>query len=266
MSKKDSFLMKINSFSVDPDKLFLRSSNNGKSYGGFKRKPVGQWNVSKNWTGIANCEECGGFFGIDKKFNRFGIMPRNTIELCEWRGTCIPIDNDKICVSEYQVIATNGAIPDEYFKEYGFNILRSGEHIKEIASGRWIIFGGTIDKITGGHQSFSDRSSAGESKISGGHQSFWGKSSAGESKITGGDQYFSDRSSAGKAKITGGDQYFSDRSSAGKAKITGGDQYFSDRSSAGESKISGGHQSFSNRSSAGKAKISGGHQSFSDRS
>jgi hypothetical protein len=190
------------------DKLFLRTSVNGISYDNFKRKSVGQWNKTRNWTGIANCNQCGGFFGIDKEFNGFGLLPRSTIELCEWRGIRVPIDNDKICVSEYRVIATNEDITDSFFEECNYKVLREGSYIEEISDGKWIIFGGKIGKITGGIQYFWNESTAGNAEITGGHQCFMNESTAGNAIITGGSQNFYDKSTAGNAEITGGRQFF----------------------------------------------------------
>jgi len=294
--------MKINNYNVDSSKIFLRSSNKGVSYEGFRRKRVGAWNKAKNWKGIRTCNKCGGFFGIDKEFNGFGISYRRTVEMCEWRGKRIPINNDKICVSEYRVVAVNEDIPDSVFKQCDYNILRNGKYKQKISVGRWIIFGGKVKgisgghqyfwnkfsidnaEITGGHQHFGGRSSAGNARISGGYQYFWDKSSIGNAKITGGRQSLYNKSSAGNAKITGGNQHFSYKSSLDNAKICGGCQYlyngsfggnveiiggcqyFHDNFSAGNAKIIGGDQHFWGVSSAGNAKISGGHQYFNIKS
>jgi len=214
--------MRINSCNVDPSKVFLRSSNNGISYEGFRRKKVGVWNKSKNWTGIRTCRECGGFFGIDKEFNGFGLTYRRTIEMCEWRGKRVPINNDKICVYEYRVVAINEDIPDSVFKQCGYEVLRNGKYKERISAGRWIIFGGKVRGISGGRQYFFDKSSPGNAEITGGHQHFGGRSSAGNARITGGYQYFWDESSIDNAKITGGEQYLNNKSSASIAKITSG--------------------------------------------
>jgi len=259
--------MKINNYNVDPNKIFLRSSNNGISYKGFRRKKVGAWNKAKNWTGIPRCFKCGGFFGIDKEFCRFGInYNRLTIEMCEWRGKRVPIENDKICVSEYRVVAINEDIPDFVFKQCGYGVLRNNNYINKISDGRWIIFGGEIKKITGGIQHFRDRFLAGNVIISGGYQYFWDKSSADKAKIAGGLQCFYDKSSAGNTIITGGDQRFCNESSAGNVRISAGKQSFYNKSLADQAEISGGDQRFWDRSSANNAKITGGIQCFYDKS
>ena len=255
--------MKINSCNVNPSKIFLRSSDKGVSYNGFRRKKVGSWNKAENWMGIPTCMECGGFFGIDKEFHGFGIaIHRLTIEMCEWRGKRVPIDNDKICVSEYRVIVTEGNIPYFAFKQCGYELLKNGDYVSEISDGKWVIFGGEIEEITGGVQYFRGEFLAGNVIISDGVQRFWGKSSAGNARIAGGEQHFYDKSSAGNAKITGGNQYLYNESLAGKAEIAGGNQYFCNKSSADNAKISGGLQCFNERSSVGKAKITGGHQHY----
>ena len=204
--------MKLNGYNVDSSKLFLRTSDDGVSYGNFKRKEVGVWNKSENWTGIPTCDKCNGFFGIDKEFNNFGIIREQaTIELCEWRGKRVAIDNDKICVSKYRVVAINENIPNKYFEECGYKVLKEGDFQEKISGNRWIIFGGKIDKITGGVQYFYKESSAGNAEITDGYQHFYNNSSAENAKISGGRQYFSDDSAAGNAKITGGMQYFYNR-------------------------------------------------------
>jgi len=255
--------MRINNYNVDPSKIFLRSSNNGISYNGFHRKRIGDWNKAEYWTGIPDCKECGGFFGIDKEFHGFGIvLHRPTIEMCEWRGKRISIDCNKVCVSEYRVVAINEDIPDYILKQCGYNILKSGDYVSEISDGKWIIFGGKIGKITGGFQYFYSESSVGNAEITGGVQEFYDESSIGDTKIIGGNQYLHNESSVGNAKIIGGKQHFYNESSAGNAVITGGEQDFWDKSSAGNAIITGGKQHFSERSSAGIARIAGGTQYF----
>ena len=239
--------MKINNYNVDSSKIFLRSSNKGVSYGGFHRKRIGAWNKCKNWRGIHTCGECGGFFGIDKKFHSFGItLHRSTVEMCEWRGNRIPIDHNKICVSEYRVVAIDEDIPDYIFNQCGYKVLKNGGYVNKISSGELIVFGGEIGRISGGYQYFYGKSYIGNTKISSGVQLFFDRSSAGNAEITGGGQYFYDESSAGEAEIANGFQYFCNKSSGGNAKITGGVQHFWDKSSIGNAKVSGGRQKSGN--------------------
>jgi len=247
-------IMRINKYNVDSSKIFLRSSNNGVSYNKFRRKRVGAWNKCKNWTGTPTCNKCGGFFGIDKEFNSIGISYRSTIEMCEWRGKRMPIGNDKICVSEYRVVAIDGDIPNYILGQCGYNVLRDGGYTKNISMGKWIIFGGRIERISGGRQYFHGKSSAGKTIITGGCQHFYDESSAGEAEITSGFQDFFDKSSAGNAKIISGSQRFYDRSSAGQVEITSGYQEFFGKSSVGNAKIFGGRQYFYDESSASNAK------------
>jgi len=248
--------MRINNYNVDSSKIFLRSSNNGVSYNFFRRKKVGDWNKASNWTGIRTCRECGGFFGIDEEFHGFGIIDygRHTIEMCEWRGRRVRIDNNKICVSEYRVVAINADIPNYVFNQCGYNVLRDGGYIKNISSGKWVIFGGNIERITGGSQYFHGKSLSGQIKIAGGNQHFYNKCSAGQVEIFSGYQDFFDRSSAGNARIISGSQRFYNKSSAGQAEIIGGYQEFFNKSSAGNAKIFGGHQYFYDGSSHGNTK------------
>jgi len=253
---------KFRGYIINPNQLFLRTSHNGVSYNEFKRKKMGVWNKAEKWSGISDCSKCGGFFGMDREFNGFGLMGRPTIEMCEWRGERVSIDYDKICVSEYRVLAINEDIPDWLFEECGYNVLRKGDFVKEIKDGSWIIFGGEIGEISGGFQNFHGCSSAGNAEIAGGHQDFRHNSSAGKAIISGGNQYFYDKSSAGNARISGGHQRFYGNSSAGKVKISGGFQNFRGCSSAGNTKMSGGYQRFYGNSSAGNAIITGGYQDF----
>ena len=148
-------LTKIGRSRVNPDRLFLRASERGVSYGGFIRNRLGIWNDSTNWTGRPTCEACGGFFGIDEEANDFGLLRRPTIELCEWRGDRVMIDGDKICVSSYRLIAADEDIPDDFFPRFGFSVAREGE---DVDSGRVIVrvggvtqHGGECYVLTGGH-------------------------------------------------------------------------------------------------------------------
>jgi len=115
--------MKIGKKWLDSHQWFLRTSNNGLSHDGYKRKRVGAWNKAPHWTGKPTCKDCGGFFGIDKEANGFGLPARPTLELCEWRGRRVVID-DKICVSEYRVVAVDDDIPDEAFKRCAIKVYR----------------------------------------------------------------------------------------------------------------------------------------------
>jgi len=121
---------------LDSHKWFLRTSDNGVSYGNYKRKRIGAWNdAGDEWTGIPTCDECGGFFGIDEDAHDFGLLHcRSTLELCEWRGKRVVIGR-KICVSSYRVIAVNADIPAEAFEACGYNVAVDGQKIE---SEHWI--------------------------------------------------------------------------------------------------------------------------------
>ena len=255
--------MKIAAKWLTEHNWFLRTSDDGVSYGGFRRKRIGAWNIAPNWTGAPTCNDCGGFYGIDDEANKFCLMPRSTVELCEWRGERVVIDDDKICVSEYRVVAVNADIPDEAFAACGHQVLRDGAHANRIDDGQWIVLGGRIGAITGGVQWFFDGSTAGSATITGGEQRFYGDSTC-SATITGGVQRFCDRSTAGSATITGGEQRFFDRSTAGSAAITGGEQRFCGDSTCSAT-ITGGEQRFYGDSTC-SATITGGMQRFFDRS
>jgi len=258
--------MKIAAKWLTEHNWFLRTSDDGVSYGGFRRKRIGAWNIAPNWTGAPTCNDCGGFYGIDDEANKFCLMPRSTVELCEWRGERVVIDDDKICVREYRVVAINADIPDEAFAACGHQVLRDGAHANRIDDGQWIVLGGRIGAITGGVQWFFDGSTAGSATITGGEQRFHAGSTACSATITGGVQWFFDRSTAGSATISGGEQWFFDRSTAGSATIIGDDQRFYAGSTAGSATITGGVQQFYDGSTAGSATIIGGEQRFFDRS
>ena len=141
------------------DKLYeagnwmLRTSDNGVSYGGFKRKRIGAWNKAKKWTGTPSCKKCGGFFGIDKDAHSFGVdWTRKTFELCEWRGERIVIDGNKICVSEYRVIAINSNIPEKFFDACNIKVAHDGDVVSPKKRERWIAFEGhcRVEGQTGG--------------------------------------------------------------------------------------------------------------------
>ena len=140
-------MKKITKEWLDTHKWFLRTSDGGVSRGGYKRKRVGAWNDAGNkWTGIATCDECGGFFGIDEHFNGFGLLFRRTLELCEWRGERVVVEGDKICVSSYRVVAVGADIPAEAFERCGYRYARDGEKIK---AGRWIAVNVSISQSGG---------------------------------------------------------------------------------------------------------------------
>ena len=148
-------LTKIGRYRVNPDRLFLRASERGVSYGGFMRTRVGIWNDSTDWTGTPDREACGGVFGIDEEANELGLLRRPTIELCEWRGDRVMIDRNQICVSSYRLIAADEDIPDDFFPRFGFSVAREGE---DVDSGRVIVrvggvtqHGGECYVLTGGH-------------------------------------------------------------------------------------------------------------------
>ena len=148
-------LTKIGRYRVNPDRLFLRASERGGSYGGFMRTRVGIWNDSTDWTGTPDREACGGVFGIDEEANELGLLRRPTIELCEWRGDRVMIDRNQICVSSYRLIAADEDIPDDFFPRFGFSVAREGE---DVDSGRVIVrvggvtqHGGECYVLTGGH-------------------------------------------------------------------------------------------------------------------
>ena len=134
---------------LNEHRWMLRASDNGIGYGGYKRKRVGAWNCSgDNWTGKADCDTCGGFFGIDQQHNGFGLNNKPTIELCEVRGDVVVIGGNKICVQDYRVVAVNADIPDAAFEQCGYMVGR-GE-IEEISSGRWLLLGATVQTVSGG--------------------------------------------------------------------------------------------------------------------
>jgi len=141
--------MKINGFKVNENRVFLRTSKGGYSHKGYKRKPVGQWNDAPNWTGHKLCDLCGGFFGIDETGYAFGLLPRGTVELCEWRGQKVAFEG-KICVSSYRVVATGTKIPRRFFPQFNYNVMYPGDYLREIWGDRWIFFGGEVDQVNGG--------------------------------------------------------------------------------------------------------------------
>lgn len=274
--------IKIGPYTVNRERIFLRTSDNGRTSHGFHRKPVGQWNRAEDWTGEPSIFKCGGFFGIDNECYSFGIIPNPTLELCEWRGERVPIDGNKICVSEFRVVAVNENIPDRIVKGL-VRIVRDGDEVARITRGSWFVLGGKIGRISGGEtmiaarkvmireitsgkQWFVGKVSAGRLKITEGEQWFLGRSTAGNAEFSGGYQIFRDHASAGKATIIGRGQSFHDDSTAGRAIISGGAQIFYDRTTMDRGEIRGGEQWFHKESNAGQAKITGGIQLFSDKS
>ena len=131
------------------DKLYetgrwmLRTSDDGVSYGGFRRKRIGAWNKAEKWTGKPSCNTCDGFFGIDKEANEFGLLwNRNTIELCEWRGERVVIGDDKSCVSEFRVVAINSDIPDKFFEACNIKVAHDGDVVSPGYREQWVALEG----------------------------------------------------------------------------------------------------------------------------
>jgi len=132
-------------FTVSDSNWLLRTSNNGVSTNGFKRKRIGAWNKAQAWTGKPDCFICGGFFGIDPQYNAAGLyLDRPTIELCEWRGERVPIDGDKICVSEYRVVAINEDIPLTFLQVCGYKVASDGDTITPEPGDRYILLSGHV--------------------------------------------------------------------------------------------------------------------------
>ncbi len=144
---------KITTAWLDTHQWFLRTSNAGVSYNGFRRKRIGAWNDAPEWTGTPTCQECGGYFGIDAEYNTSGLLPRSTLELCEWRGERVVIDADKICVSSYRVVAVDASIPDAAFERCGYRVLRKGT-LDKVPFGERVLVRGTgrcqIGTVSGG--------------------------------------------------------------------------------------------------------------------
>jgi hypothetical protein len=137
--------MKISKEWLDTHKWMLRTSDDGVTYGGYRRKRVGEWNDAADWTGTPTCDDCGGFFGIDTTANGFGVLSRRTMELCEWRGERVVIDGDKICVSSFRVVAVGADIPVDAFRHVGWRLCAGGEQIDSVRAGETVVcMGGEV--------------------------------------------------------------------------------------------------------------------------
>ncbi len=89
----------------------LRNDNDGKSYGGFRWKPKGQWTIAPDWNDKPECG--GGLHGQSPKGH--GAAQHGTrLVLCETDAIQIPIDGDKIKTPRAKIVAVNGGIPPEF--------------------------------------------------------------------------------------------------------------------------------------------------------
>ena len=213
------------------DKLYeagnwmLRTSNNGVSYDGFKRKRIGAWNKAKKWTGKPICSECGGFFGIDRKAHSFGVdWSRETFELCEWRGERVVLDGNKICVSEYRVIAINSNIPEKFFDACNIKVAHNGDVINPKYGERWIALKGhcRVEGQTGGWFWAHHRSSQVVSGQSGGVFEAYGRSSQEVTRQSGGVFWAHGRSKQTVTGQSGGGFWACDRSKQTVSGQSGG--------------------------------------------
>jgi len=156
----------------DAGNWMLRSSNGGVGHSGWKRKAVGHWNEAGDyWTGEADCATCGGFFGITPATNRFGLLwSRRNIELCEWRGECVVIAGDKVCVSAFRAVSLDAAIPAEFFEACGMRLAVDGAVVSPVAGECWIAIAGhcMVSHQSGGWFSGYDQSTQTVQNQSGG--------------------------------------------------------------------------------------------------
>ena len=88
------------------DHWMLRYDNDGKSYGGYKCAPVGEWNTCPKWNENtkADCES-GGFFGQGPQASGY-LHDGTRVCFCETRGPMCLVDDVKVKWREFRVLYT----------------------------------------------------------------------------------------------------------------------------------------------------------------
>ena len=134
---------------LDTHEWMLRSSNDGVSYGGFKWKREGAWNIAPDWNTEPECG--GGFHGNAPEAHGYGF-DWTRLELHETRGERIAIGNDKIKVRKSRAVAYGAEIPPEAFERCGMKVARDGDTISPKFREVWVVLTGavTVENQSGG--------------------------------------------------------------------------------------------------------------------
>ena len=167
--------MKITEQWLDTHSWMLRSSNNGKSYGDFKWPKIGEWIECPDWNNESKCGH--GFHGITPEYNGFGFI-YSRLELVEYAGEVVAIDNNKVKVRKARIVAINNNIPEIAFERCGYKVAHDGDTISPQYGKNWLILKGnvTVTSQTGGACSFHDDSRGTITSQSGGYCNFLGNS------------------------------------------------------------------------------------------
>ena len=219
-------------------KWMLRSSNNGISYGGFKWPPMGKWNNCPDWNTKPECG--GGFHGETPDYNGFGFL-YGRIELVEYIGESIPIDENKVKVKQARIVAVGTNIPEAAFTACGYKIAHNGDTITPARDDRWLVLEGhvTVSNQSGGYCWFRDSSQGTVSNQSFGYCWFCDSSQGTVSNQSFGYCRFYDSSQGTVSNQSGGDCWFYDSSQGTVSNQSGGYCRFCDSSQGTVSNQSG---------------------------
>jgi hypothetical protein len=109
---------------LDSHSWCLRSTDRGKSYGGYSWPPLGEWAEAPDWNSKPVCGE--GFHGNFPEASGFGFL-YSQLELCEVDPGGVVYLGDKGKARRMRRIAIGEDIPDEAFARCGFGVIRDDD-------------------------------------------------------------------------------------------------------------------------------------------
>ncbi len=101
----------------DSGNWIIRTSDNGRSYQGFKWQPKNRWTTAPDWEASPKCGH--GLHGQNAKWHGYFQISGERLELCETDTILVSIGGNKVKTPRAKIFAINEEIPIMFLDAIG---------------------------------------------------------------------------------------------------------------------------------------------------